>query len=73
MRLFEPKPTPFASCRRVLVSPVQLYVLDWVSKVDLVHSRTPRYITVHLHYRQLVYQLLCVRQMRHFRLLKQRH
>ncbi len=60
MGLHVPEPTPFASDRRVFVPLVELNVLNWVSKTDLVHASATDYAAVDLHNGHAVDQLLSV-------------
>ena len=68
-RFHVPETAPFAGDWRVLVSLVELDVLDWVAQAHPLHTRAPNHIAMHLHDRHLVDQLLRIRHVRRRRQL----
>ena len=60
--LLKSKSAPFAGGRREQVSLVQLNVLHGVAQAELVYSRAPCHVSLHLHNWHIVDQFFRVRQ-----------
>ncbi len=60
----ESETAPLARCRRVLVSSIQLNVLDGVAESQLMDTCATSDVPMHFHYRQSVYKLLSIGLMR---------